>query len=161
AEDGAGAEEEDAAQRAAEALAEADIPGLEPRESDSGIVITVIDIIFMANRIAVDNGYRAMGGPEDAGPDPDWIYPGNALALPDGTTHSVVEDDTIWDIAADFIERELASHYEEYDDLIVRYEDGEIGHDDLLDRLASLSDATHAENFESLLQRTIEEVRAE
>ncbi|MFP4612630.1 MAG: hypothetical protein ACLFM5_04505 [Spirochaetaceae bacterium] len=161
AEDGAGEEEEDAARRAAEALAEADIPGLEPRESDSGIVITVIDIIFMANRIAVDNGYRAMGGTEDAGPDPDWIYPGNALALPDGTTHTVIEGDTIWDIAADFIERELASHYEEYDDLIVRYEDGEIGHDDLLDRLASLSDATHAENFESLLQRTIEEVRAE
>jgi hypothetical protein len=135
-------------------------PGLEPRESVGGIVITILDIIEMANRIAVDNGYRPMGGPEEAGPDPDWIYPGNVFTLPDGTTHTVVEGDTIWDIAADFIERELAVEYQQYLDIMTRYEDGDANREEVIDQLVSLRESTYSENFESLLQETIEEVQA-
>ncbi|NBF39779.1 MAG: hypothetical protein GVY14_05130, partial [Spirochaetes bacterium] len=136
------------------------IPGLEPRESVGGIVITILDIIEMANRIAEENGYRPMGAPEEAGPDPDWIFPGNVFTLPDGTTRAVVEGDTIWDIAADFIEKELAVRYERYLDIMTRYEDGDADRQEVIDQLVSLRDSTHAENFETLVQRSIEEVRA-
>jgi hypothetical protein len=136
------------------------IPGLEPRESVGGIVITILDIIEMANRIAEENGYRPMGAPEEAGPDPDWIFPGNVFTLPDGTTRAVVEGDTIWDIAADFIEKELAVRYERYLDIMTRYEDGDADRQEVIDQLVSLRDSTHAENFETLVQQSIEEVRA-
>lgn len=136
------------------------IPGLEPRESVGGIVITILDIIEMANRIARENGYRPMGAPEEAGPDPDWIFPGNVFTLPDGTTRTVVEGDTIWGIAADFIEKELAVRYERYLDIMTSYEDGDAERQEVIDQLVSLRDSTYAENFETLVQRSIEEVRA-
>jgi hypothetical protein len=136
------------------------IPGLEPRESVGGIVITILDIIDMANRIAVENGYRPMGAPESAGPSPDWIYPGNVFTLPDGSTRTVVEGDTIWDIAADFIEKRLAVRYERYLDIMTRYEDGDADRQEVIDQLVSLRDSTYAENFASLVQQSIEEVRA-
>jgi hypothetical protein len=136
------------------------IPGLEPRESVGGIVITILDIIDMANRIAGENGYRPMGAPESAGPSPDWIYPGNVFTLPDGSTRTVVEGDTIWDIAADFIEKRLAVRYERYLDIMTRYEDGDADRQEVIDQLVSLRDSTYAENFASLVQQSIEEVRA-
>jgi hypothetical protein len=136
------------------------IPGLEPRESVGGIVITILDIIEMANRIAVENGYRPMGGSEGAGPNPDWIFPGNVFTLPDGSTRTVVEGDTIWDIAADFIEKRLAVRYDRYLDIMTGYEDGDADRQEVIDQLESLRDATYAENFESLVQESIEEVRA-
>ncbi|MGM0673231.1 MAG: hypothetical protein ACQETQ_00910 [Spirochaetota bacterium] len=136
------------------------IPGLEPRESVGGIVVTILDIISMANRIAEDNGYRPMGAPEDVGPNPDWIFPGNEFVLPDGSTRTVAEGDTIWDIAADFIEKRLAVRYERYLEIVADYEEGNYSdRGALVERLVSLRDSTYAENFESLVQQTIEEVR--
>lgn len=159
--DGAGSDGDDVAEDDPAAAEEGSgIPGLEPRESVGGIVITILDIIDMANRIAVDNGYRPMGAPEDAGPSPDWIYPGNVFELPDGTTRSVVEGDTIWDIAADFIEKELAVRYNRYLDIMAGYEDGDADRQEVIDQLVSLRDATHAQNFASRVQQSIEEVRA-
>ncbi len=101
-----------------------------------------------------------MGAPEEAGPDPDWIFPGNVFTLPDGTTRTVVEGDTIWGIAADFIEKELAVRYERYLDIMTSYEDGDAERQEVIDQLVSLRDSTYAENFETLVQRSIEEVRA-
>ncbi|MFP4374426.1 MAG: hypothetical protein ACLFPO_08845 [Spirochaetaceae bacterium] len=160
-EGGAGEREGGADEDSGDDAPDSGIPGLEPRESVGGIVITILDIIDMANRIAVENGYRPMGAPEDVGPDPDWIFPGNAFTLPDGTTRTVVEGDTIWGIAADFIEKELAVRYERYLDIMSSHEDGDADRQEVIDELVSLRDATHAENFESLVQRSIEEVRAE
>ncbi|MFO7782904.1 MAG: hypothetical protein R6W94_14905 [Spirochaetia bacterium] len=155
-----GASEGDAGEDGDTAAPGSGIPGLEPRESVGGIVITILDIIEMANRIAGENGYRPMGAPEEAGPDPDWIFPGNVFTLPDGTTRTVVEGDTIWGIAADFIEKELAVRYERYLDIMTSYEDGDADRQEVIDQLVSLRDSTHAENFETLVQRSIEEVRA-
>lgn len=161
--DGGGSDGDVAAEAADPAAEEEEgsgIPGLEPRESVGGIVITILDIIDMANRIAIENGYRPMGAPESAGPSPDWIYPGNVFELPDETTRTVVEGDTIWDIAADFIEKELAVRYNRYLDIMASYEDGDADRQEVIDQLVSLRDATYAENFESLVQQSIEEVRA-
>jgi hypothetical protein len=144
---------------ASEQPTESGIPGLEPRETADGITITILDIIEMANRIAVDNGYRPMGGPESAGPNPDWIYPGNVFTLPDGATRRVVEGDTIWDIAADFIERKLGDRYGRYLDIMASYEDGDADREEVIEQLVSLRESTYAENFESLVQESIEEVR--
>lgn len=136
-------------------------PGLEEREGTGGITITILDIIRMANRIATDNGYRGLGAPEEAGPDPDWIYPGNEFILPDGDTRTVVRGDTIWGIAADYIEEELRAHYAIYRGLMDSLPDATAEErQEVVRGLEALREATNSENFAALLSESIEEVRS-
>jgi hypothetical protein len=136
-------------------------PGLEEREGTGGITITILDIIRMANRIATDNGYRGLGAPEEAGPDPDWIYPGNEFILPDESTRTVVRGDTIWGIAADHIEDELRAHYAIYRGLMDSLPDATAEEQqEVVQGLEALREATNSENFAALLSESIEEVRS-
>ena len=127
-------------------------PGLEEREGTGGITITILDIIRMANTIATDNGYRGLGAPEAEGPDPDWIFPGNEFTLPDGNARTVVRGDTIWDIAADYIEDELRAHYAVYQGLMDSLSDATPEEQQEVVRgLEALRQATNSENFAGLL----------
>jgi len=136
-------------------------PGLEEREGTGGITITILDIIRMANRIAADNGYRGLGAPEEAGPDPDWIYPGNEFTLPGGSTRTVVRGNTIWGIAADYIEDELRAHYAVYSGLMDTLPEAtDQQKRDIIRGLEALRGATSSENFADLVTESIEEVRS-
>jgi hypothetical protein len=136
-------------------------PGLEERQGTGGITITILDIIRMANTIATENGYRGLGAPENEGPDPDWIYPENEFTLPDGDTRTVVRGDTIWDIAADYIEEELRAHYAVYQGLMDSLPDATPEEQQEVVRgLEALRQATSSENFAALLTDRIEEVRS-
>ncbi len=134
-------------------------PGLRAREGAGGIIVTILDIIRLANRIAVDNGYRELGAPPSAGPDPDWIYPGNVFELPDDSTYTVVSGDTLWDITARFILEQLRSRYERFAALMNRYRAESISEAVLVDELNTLRDSTYSENFRNIIDRTIEEVQ--
>jgi len=65
--------------------------------------ISAIDIHLASNRIAVDNNYRDLDYEIFDGADPNWIYPGNKISLPDGNIHNVIKGDTIWYLAAKYI----------------------------------------------------------
>ena len=134
-------------------------PGLRAREGAGGIIVTILDIIRLANRIAVDNGYRELGAPPSAGPDPDWIYPGNVFELPEDSTYTVVSGDTLWDITARFILEQLRSRYERFAALMSRYRAESISEAVLVDELNTLRDSTYSENFRNIIDRTIEEVQ--
>lgn len=134
-------------------------PGLRAREGAGGIIVTILDIIRLANRIAVDNGYRELGAPPGAGPDPDWIYPGNVFELPDGSTHTVVSGDTLWDITAEHILEQLRSRYERFAALMSSYRTESMSEPDLVDELNTLRDGSYSENFRRIIDRTIEEVQ--
>ncbi len=132
--------------------------GLEAREGAGGIIITILDIIRLANRIAVDNGYRELGAPPTAGPDPDWIYPGNVFQLPDRSTYTVVSGDTLWDITAEFIQEQLARRYSRYAELMEDYQSERIETEALVEELTTLRNNTYSENFRNIINQTIEEV---
>jgi hypothetical protein len=132
--------------------------GLEAREGAGGIIITILDIIRLANRIAVDNGYRELGAPPGARPDPDWIYPGNVFELPDGSTHTVVSGDTLWDITGEFIQEQLAGRYSRYAAVMEDYQTERIEIEALVEELTDLRNNTYSENFRNIINQTIEEV---
>lgn len=69
--------------------------------------ISLADIHLVSNKIAVDNNYRDLDYEVYDGADPDWIYPGNEIVLPDGTVHLVVKGDAIWYMAARYIRTTL------------------------------------------------------
>jgi LysM repeat protein len=162
-------EEETAAEseatEAERALAEGPLPpGLEERDGAGGLTITILDIIKLANRIAVSNGYRALGDPPEAGPDPDWIYPGNEFDMPDGSTVTVVSGDTLWGITADFIEGTLAARYGRYRELVEDFDEDAATAGEtqaLIEELQSLQENTYSEEFAALLQKRIRELREE
>lgn len=66
---------------------------------------TIDELIRVTNLIAYSNGFALMGEPAELGRNPDWIFPGNNLELPDGTLHSVEEGEMLWSIADSFITR--------------------------------------------------------
>ncbi len=136
-------------------------PGLEEREGTGGITITILDIIRMANRIATDNGYRGLGAPDGAGPDPDLIFPGAEFTLPGGSTRTVVRGNTIWGIAADYIEDELRAHYAVYSGLMDALPGATNEQKaDIIRGLEALRGATSSENFADIVTESIEEVRS-
>jgi len=136
-------------------------PGLEERRTENGIVITILDILRLANKIAVANGYRSIDSSHPTGPDPDWIYPGNVFELPDGTTHTVHRGDTLWGITADFIEKELNTRYQKFVSTMDGFNKTTATSDErrrVVDQLRALKEKTYSENFAALLDQTIQEV---
>ncbi|QEN07826.1 LysM peptidoglycan-binding domain-containing protein [Oceanispirochaeta crateris] len=71
------------------------------------ITITLVDIHLVSNDIAVKNGYRDLDYKVFEGNNPNWIYTGNVLEMPDGTEYTVQRGDSIWFIASRMIRREL------------------------------------------------------
>ncbi len=72
-----------------------------------GIQITLADIHLVANAIAVKNGFHDLDYRVFEGENPDWIYSGNLLIMPDGQACTVNPGDSIWYIASRLIRRGL------------------------------------------------------
>ncbi len=101
------------------------------------------------------------------GPDPHWIYPGNVFTLPDGSSHLVVQGDTIWYLAADYIHRKLVSALAKYQALLSEYgvtdkirpADPQ-KRQELVDRLKNLEEGVFSENFTRMIRGMIVELEA-
>ncbi len=132
---------------------------MQAREGPDGIIITILDIIRLANRIAGDNGYRQLGAPSSAGPNPDWIYPGNVFELPDGSSYTVVSGDTLWDITGTFLQEKLEQRYRRYASLMDRYRLQDMARERLIEDLQALRGNSHSENFRNVIDQTIQEVQ--
>ncbi|AHC15696.1 hypothetical protein [Salinispira pacifica] len=66
---------------------------------------TIEEVLRVTNLIAYSNGFALLGEPAELGRNPDWIFPGNNLELPDGTPHNVEDGEMLWSIADSFITR--------------------------------------------------------
>lgn len=92
---------------------------------EGGFSITIRDILTMVNRIAVTNGYDMVGEESPGGFDPDWIYPGSLILMPDIEMMMIERGDTLWWIAHDFLLESLVDHNREFTILRQRVENGE------------------------------------
>lgn len=57
------------------------------------------DIYRFASLIAKKNNFAPLDYPTFKARNPDWIYPDNVFTMLDGTSYTVTEGDTLWDIA--------------------------------------------------------------
>jgi LysM repeat protein len=73
--------------------------------------MTLMDKWKLTNIVAVKSGYSRMLFPfekrKSKGRDPDWIYPGNVLSMPDDNTITVASGDTMWGICENFLIKEI------------------------------------------------------
>ena len=72
--------------------------------TDVDVEVTLTDILEMVNAIARSNGYAPIGRAVADGRDPDWIFPGTTLIMPDRSLHDVAPGDTMWGIADRFLQ---------------------------------------------------------
>jgi len=128
------------------------------------VPITILDIYYLTNSIAVKNGYRKLDSLKNAGRDPDWIYPGNLFVLPDETQYTVVKGDTMWDMAHLFIKKTLEADWptyvrisEEIDAPDTRTHDRET----LKRELESLKKRSYSENFSREIDKKIAKLLGE
>jgi hypothetical protein len=128
------------------------------------IKVTVLDVYLLSNRIALRNGYHTLDREDVEGKkDPDWIYPGNRLELPDGSVHVVEKGDTIWHIAGWYIHDSLEESWPEYqrvEERMARMEHTPENRSGWLSTLRRLREGSCSENFNRLLDEKIEELSA-
>ncbi len=129
------------------------------------IKVTVLDVYLLSNRIALRNGYHTLDRDEVEGKkDPDWIYPGNRIELPDGSVHVVEKGDTIWHIAGWFIHDSLEKDWPEYRRIerqAVSMEHTQANRSRWLESLRDIRERTYSENFHRMLDEKIEFLSAE
>jgi len=127
-----------------------------------GIVITLLDIINLVNRIAVENGYKRMDSIDPDLPDPDWIYPGNVFVLPDGSRYTVVEGDSLWVITVRYMVERLSDDYRRYVDLTSEYDRSTTTgtrRQQIRSELQAIGDGSHSQNFAALVREKLNEWR--
>ena len=124
------------------------------------IEITIMDILTLTNRIAVSNGYQTLDK-RTAGKDPDWIYPGNILILPDETRYTVVKGDTMWYIAHRFIIQSLEMVWERYKAIDEKIKSRQIQageKNQITAELKKMRDESLSENFRKEIDRKLKEI---
>ena len=124
--------------------------------------ISILDIIDVTNAIAVASGYRPMGTAPDLGPDPDWIFPGSALTLPDGEQYRVVSTDTMWNLATAFIRDDSAHRIAGYLSLLAGVDLETVSSeevDELIRELESLRDGAYSSQLALRFDAAIETIR--
>jgi hypothetical protein len=117
--------------------------------------ITVGDIIRATNIISDLNGYRRLGTENKPGvKDSHWIYPGDILLMPEGEEYRISEGDTIWHIAAGYIQNHTVKDLEQFN-TIINTMDGR-GVDDVRASLEQLLENSYSSYFRRLVEQKIQ-----
>jgi hypothetical protein len=85
------------------------------------IRISVLDIYYCVNEIAVKNGYHTLVERGTQKPDPNRIYPGRVLVLPNAAQYVIDLHDTLWGISTQYIRENIRELCEAYDTLMRPY----------------------------------------
>ncbi len=123
---------------------------------NGGFEVTVVDILLFVNRVARLNGYDPIGSVSPDGRDPDWIFPGNRIELPDGTVHEVQRGDTLWAISRDFLLSHVNQHFAQFQELKAQAESG----DAPIERLENLREEVYVESLREAITDFLESLEA-
>jgi hypothetical protein len=133
------------------------VPGLDPEK----IPITILDVFYLVNTIAADNGYRPLDEPKDVRPDPNWIYPGNSFKLPDAGVHTVMSGDTLWDISILYIRKSIRRQTAEYNAIMGPFRGQTVPpekKEQTAAVLRTLRDACISEKLRDIFSKTLREI---
>lgn len=123
--------------------------------------MTVIDNLNLTNLIAVSNGYHKIAYPFEkkylTGKDPDWIYPGNILIMPDKTKIVVKDGDTMWNICETYLINEINRHEIEVRSLIENTKINKVSIDDAKKRFKEIKDESHSEMVKDFMDKLLTE----
>ena len=122
---------------------------------NGGYEVTIFDIISFVNRVARNNGYAPLGAVTPDSRDPDWIFPGNEITLPDGSVHVVREGDTLWDISRRFLLRTVDQHFRRFQELRAAAESGEAP----IERLESLREEVYVASLREAITVFLQDQR--
>ena len=121
----------------------------------------MVDIHLVSNDIAVRNGYHDLEYKVFEGNNPDWIWAGNKLILPDESIYTIRKGDNIWFIASRLIRRDVESKQKR----LIAIEE-EMNQDSLtfseesrlLGELREMADTSLSEQFREKLNNKLREV---
>lgn len=110
--------------------------------------MTIIDNINLTNAIAQKNGYERMTSPTYkkylTGKDPDWIYPGNLLKMPDNSEIIVKKGDNMWDICEKYLLKQINEHEIEIRDIIFKVKKDYYTIDEAKDKLSAIKSESYS-----------------
>ncbi|HOF00672.1 MAG TPA: LysM peptidoglycan-binding domain-containing protein [Spirochaetota bacterium] len=117
--------------------------------------MTIIDNINLTNAIAQKNGYEKMTPPmlkkNLTGKDPDWIYPGNLLKMPDNSEITVKKGDNIWSICEKYLLNQINEHEVEIRDIILKVKKDYYTIDEAKNKLSAIK----AESYSIMIKEFI------
>ncbi|MDR1625956.1 MAG: hypothetical protein LBT33_05390 [Spirochaetia bacterium] len=140
-------------------------PAAEPAGTAAGagielasIRITVLDIYYCVNEIAMKNGYSTLDGQGTQKPDPNRIYPGRVLVLPNAANYVIDLRDTMWGIATRYIRGNIRELGEAYGILMRPYGQGGVSADkkeEVAGELRKLIGKCKSENLRRIFEEKI------
>ena len=110
--------------------------------------MTTKDKIELTNIIAQSNDYQKMGRKHNnkyESDDPNWIYPGNILTMPDGSNVTVVRGDTMWSLCETYLVDEINAYELEVRNLIEATKTKLMSIGDAKIRFAQIKAETHSQ----------------
>ena len=110
--------------------------------------MTTEDKIELTNIIAQSNDYQKMGRKHSnkyESDDPNWIYPGNILTMPDGSNVTVVRGDTMWSLCETYLVDEINAYELEVRNLIEATKTKQMDVDEAKIRFAQIKAETHSQ----------------
>jgi hypothetical protein len=143
-------------------IPEADKERIQTLISGSPVEITVLDIYNLVNIVATASGFRRLDEAPNNRRDPNWIFPGDALALPEGKGHSVVKGDTIWWVSARFIKAQLNRDWKTYQSIAASLEKtaADAKTEDAVEKLTALKKGSYCARFRKEIDKKIHELSA-
>lgn len=123
--------------------------------------MTNLDLLILTNIVAVKNGYHKiiydLQKKDEIGKDPDWIFPGNVLKLPDATVRNVKKGDTMWDICETFLIKEINNDEIKIRKLIEQTKIKEIKVREAKKEFKMIKENTHSEMMRNFISTLIKQ----
>lgn len=130
------------------------------RSKNFKFFMTLLDLLNLTNVVAEKNGYHKIvedfEKPFMTGKDPDWIYPGNVLNMPDSSRITVKKGDNMWKLCETFLINQINMHEVEIQGLIEKNKTGEISMEKLREDLLKIKDESYSEMLRDFIDEIVQ-----
>jgi len=108
--------------------------------AEYNIEVREYDVYIYANETAVKNGYKPISLSDyNKRRNPHWIYPGNVFVMLDGSRVTVIEGDTLWNLAREKIITKHLAFFKVYDKARAEHTSGHTVGKDMIEKLRNLA----------------------
>ncbi len=122
--------------------------------------MTVLDLLNLTNVVAEKNGYHKIvtdfEKPYVKGKDPDWIYPGNELVMPDSKKVTVVKGDVMWNLCETFLINQINKNEIEIQEIIDKRRTNELSFEESKTGLLKIKNESYSEMLRDFIDEIIQ-----